>query len=306
MSKKIVFMGTPEFSVPTLEVLHKSSYKIECAYSQPPKKSLRGQKINSSPVQITSERLGIKVRNPLDLNSNEEYEYFKSLKPHLVIVVAYGKIIPKKYLSLSEKGFLNIHASLLPKWRGAAPIQRSIMNRDRTTGISFMKIEEDLDEGPFCKQIEVNIEEQTTTGQLTKKLSILGSKNIIDCVDDISKDKVKFITQDHSKATYSKKITKEESKINWKKPANEIIAKINGLNPSPGAWFNLDGVRCKVWKAATSNLTGREGEIIGDDLIIACKEQSIKVLEIQREGKKKMKISDFLSGTKIKKGTILI
>ena len=306
MSKKIIFMGTPEFSVPTLEALYKSSYNIECVYSQPPKKSSRGQKVNSSPIQTASERLGIKVRNPLNLNSNEEYEYFKSLKPYLVIVVAYGKIIPKKYLNLSEKGFLNIHASLLPRWRGPAPIQRSIMNRDRTTGISFMKIEEGLDEGPFCRQIEVNIDEQTTSGQLTEKLSILGSENIIKCLDEISKDQLEFINQDHSKATYSKKITKKESKINWQMPANDIIAKINGLNPTPCAWFNLDNVRCKVWKAAISNLSGREGEIMDDDLTIACKEKSIKVLEIQREGKKKMTAKNFLSGIKIKKGKIII
>ena len=299
-------MGTPEFSVPTLEALYKSNYNIECVYSQPPKKSSRGQKVNSSAILTAFERLGIKVRNPLNLNSNEEYEYFKSLKPYLVIVVAYGKIIPKKYLNLSKKGFLNIHASLLPRWRGPAPIQRSIMNRDRTTGISFMKIEEGLDEGPFCKQIEVNIDEQTTSGQLTEKLSILGSENIIKCLDEISKDQLEFINQDHSKATYSKKITKKESKINWQMPANDIIAKINGLNPSPCAWFNLDDVRCKVWKAVISNLSGREGEIMDDNLTIACKEKSIKVLEIQREGKKKMTTKNFLSGIKIKKGKIII
>ena len=306
MSKKIVFMGTPKFSVPTLEALYKSSYNIECVYSQPPKKSLRGQKVNSSPVQAASEKLGIKVRNPIDLNSNEEFEYFKALKPYLVIVVAYGKIIPKKYFNLSEKGFLNIHASLLPRWRGPAPIQRSIMNRDKTTGISFMKIEEGLDEGPFCKQIKVNINEQTTSGQLTEKLSILGSENIVKCLDEISKDQVKFLNQDHSKATYAKKITKKESKINWQMSANDIIAKINGLNPSPCAWFNINDVRCKVWKASISNLSGREGEIMDDNLTIACKQQSIKILEIQREGKKKMATRDFLSGIKIKKGKVII
>ena len=299
-------MGTPKFSVPTLEALYKSSYNIECVYSQPPKKSLRGQKVNSSPVQAASEKFGIKVRNPIDLNSNEEFEYFKALKPYLVIVVAYGKIIPKKYFNLSEKGFLNIHASLLPRWRGPAPIQRSIMNRDKTTGISFMKIEEGLDEGPFCKQIKVNINEQTTSGQLTEKLSILGSENIVKCLDEISKDQAKFLNQDHSKATYAKKITKKESKINWQMSANDIIAKINGLNPSPCAWFNINDVRCKVWKASISNLSGREGEIMDDNLTIACKQQSIKILEIQREGKKKMATRDFLSGIKIKKGKVII
>tara|TARA_B100000780_G_scaffold278792_1_gene253715 strand:+ start:2505 stop:3425 length:921 start_codon:yes stop_codon:yes gene_type:complete len=305
MSKKIVFMGTPTFSVPTLEALHESKYRVECVYTQPPKKSARGQKVNPSSVQIISKKLGIQVRSPSDLNNNIEYEYFKSLKPNIVIVVAYGKIIPKKYFNLSEKGFLNIHASLLPKWRGAAPIQRSIMNRDKSTGISFMKIEEGLDEGPYCKQIKVKIEEDTTASELTETLSNLGAENILKCIDEIVKNQAKFIDQDNSKATYSKKIIKEEARINWQLPAKNILAKINGLNPSPGAWFELDGSRHKIWKAAISKFSGRIGEVINDGLTVACKEQSIKILEIQKEGKKKLSIDDFLTGTKITKGTII-
>ena len=155
MTKKIVFMGTPQFSVQTLEVLTKSKYKIECVYTQPPKKSSRGQKINPSAIQLSAEKLGLNIRTPDNLDNDVEYKYLKSVDAYLIIVVAYGKIIPKNFLNLPKKGFINIHASLLPKWRGAAPIQRSIINQDYESGISIMKINEKLDAGPFMKQVKV-------------------------------------------------------------------------------------------------------------------------------------------------------
>ena len=201
MSKKIVFMGTPEFSVQSLKLLVGSEHEVVCVYSQPPKKSFRGQKINLSPVHNEASKLKLNIRTPNDLNTEEEYKYFKSLNPYLVIVVAYGKIIPKKYLNLSQKGFLNIHASLLPKWRGAATIQRSIMNSDIETGISIMKIEEKLDTGPYMIQAKIKIDEQTTTKILSGKLSKLGAEQILRCISLIEENKAKFINQDHEKAT---------------------------------------------------------------------------------------------------------
>ena len=302
MSKKIVFMGTPEFSVQTLKLLVGSEHEVVCVYSQPPKKSFRGQKINLSPVHNEASKLKLKIRTPNDLNTEEEYKYFKSLNPYLVIVVAYGKIIPKKYLNLSQKGFLNIHASLLPKWRGAAPIQRSIMNSDIETGISIMKIEEKLDTGPYMIQEKIKIDEQTTTKILSGKLSKLGAEQILRCISLIEENKAKFINQDHEKATYAKKIEKSEAKINWNDTAKNILLKINSLNPSPGAWFLFKGSRYKIWKASISNLNGSFGEIINEDLTIACSKNSIKVLEIQKEGKKSLSISKFLIGNKFKKG----
>jgi methionyl-tRNA formyltransferase len=305
MAKKIIFMGTPNFSVKTLEILANSKYNIKCVYTQPPKKSLRGQKINTSPVQKTAEKFNLEIRSPQSLNNKDEYEYFKSLKPYLVIVVAYGKIIPKNYLDLAEKGFLNIHASLLPKWRGAAPIQRSIMNNDKETGVSFMKIEEGLDTGPYMRQLRLKIDGQSSTEKITEELSELGAKNILKCIEMIENNQAQFVEQDHEKASYAKKINKLESKISWADKADKILYKINSLNPTPGAWFEYDGARYKIWKAEIKELNGIPGEILDEKLIIACKEKSIKILEIQKEGKNRLQIKDFLSGTKILIGTKL-
>jgi len=303
MSKKIVFMGTPKFSVETLKVLVDSDYDIACVYTQSAKKSLRGQRVNESPVQKVARELKLNFRCPVNLNNKEEYDYFKSLNPYIVIVVAYGKIIPKNYLNIPNKGFINIHASLLPKWRGAAPIQRSIMSRDQYSGISIMQIKEDLDVGPIMRQIKVKIEEQTTTKILSEKLSELGAKNILDCISTIEKEKASFIDQKHSEATYAKKINKLESQITWKEKAENVLAKINALNPSPGSWFELNNVRYKIWKAEVCNDSGEPGKVIDKNLIVACKEKSIKILEIQREGKNKLLINDFLSGTNIAIGS---
>ena len=305
MTKKIVFMGTPQFSVQTLEVLAKSKYKIECVYTQPPKKSSRGQKIKPSAVQMTAEKFRLNVRTPDNLYNEAEYKYLKSVDAYLIVVVAYGKIIPKSFLNLSKKGFINIHASLLPKWRGAAPIQRSIINQDYESGISIMKINEKLDAGPFMKQIKVKIDNQTTSKSLSDKLSKLGAENIIETINLIEQNKANFLEQNHVKATYAKKIKKEEAKINWTQKAKMIISKINGLNPSPGAWFKFESSRYKVWKAEVHESTGEPGQIIDEKLIIACQDKSIKILEIQKEGKKKLLVKDFLSGKKIIKGTII-
>ena len=302
MSKKIVFMGTPEFSIRTLETLNNSKYDISCVYTQPPKKSSRGQKINSSPIQLIAEKLKLNIKNTNDLNNENEYEFFKSLNPFIVIVVAYGKIIPKKYLNIPKKGFVNIHASLLPKWRGAAPIQRSIMNCDKETGISIMKIEEGLDTGPYMKQFKKKIEQQATSKILSDELSKLSAVNILECIDLIAKDKAIFIEQNSDEATYAKKIDKLESKIVWNENSINILSKINGLNPTPGAWFKYDGFRYKVWEAKVVDKKGNPGEILDENFTVACKDKSLKILKIQKEGKNILSIKNFLAGTKIYKG----
>ena len=298
-------MGTPEFSVPTLEVLAKSKYKLECVYTQPAKKSARGQKLKITPIQRAAEKLNLKIKTPKSLNDKSEYEYFKSINSYIVIVVAYGQIIPKNYLDLPEKGFINIHASLLPKWRGAAPIQRSIMNQDKETGISFMQIEEGLDTGPYFKQIKVNINQEINAGNLSNNLANLGAKNILDCLEMIECNKANFIIQDSGKASYATKIKKIESQIIWKDTAENILAKINGLNPSPGAWFEYQSLRYKILKAKTLNLSGEPGKILDKNFTVACKEKSISITEIQKEGKTKLSIKDFLVGTNITVGDIL-
>ena len=306
MFKKIVFMGTSNFSVPILKSLYQNGYPIVTIYTQPPQKSMRGQKINKSPIQKMAENLCIECRTPDSLKeNNEEYNFLKLLNPDLVIVVAYGQLIPKNYLSLSKHGFINIHASLLPKWRGAAPIQRSIMNLDKETGVSIMKIVEKLDAGPVMKQEKINITSEMNAEDLSNKLSDLSSKLILECIDEIEGGKAKFIDQDEQKATYAKKINKKEGKINWDNSAENILAQINSLLPNPGAWFSFMGERYKILKASISEAEGEKGKVIDNNLTIACKSKSIKVNEIQRQGKNKQSTSEFLLGSKIKKETAL-
>ena len=307
MAKKIIFMGTPLFAVPILKSLYQNGYPISVVYTQPPQKSHRGQKINKSPIQGISETLNIDFRCPENLKDNdEEYKFIKNLNADLAIVVAYGKLIPKNFLNLTKKGFINIHGSILPSWRGAAPIQRSIMNLDKETGISIMKLVETLDSGPVSNIHKIKLDQNNNAEEISEKLSFLAAKKILDEIDDILDDKAKFIDQDHSKASYAKKIEKIEGEINWNDEAQKIIGKINGLFPVPGAFFNFKGERYKILKAEIGNGLGQASEVLSDKLEIACtNNQSIKILEIQRQGKKPQKIGEFMLGSSIRKGSLL-
>ena len=305
MSLKIVFMGTPEFSVPALKSLISSNHRVLAVYSQPASKANRGQKIISSSVEMFAKENSLNLRTPRNLNSDEEYNYLKNLQSDIVIVIAYGKIIPKRFLNLAKHGFVNAHASLLPKWRGAAPIQRSIMNLDKVTGVSIMRIVEELDAGPVMHQDKIQINENVDALTLSKILSQLGAKSIIDAINKIEKGQEKFQEQKHSQATYAKKILKAEGKIDWKESAKKILAKINALHPNPGCWFYLDNARVKILKAKEIKIKGKPGEVIDDKLTIACLENAIQVLELKKEGKNSMNVSDFLIGNKIEVGTKL-
>ena len=292
-------MGTPEFAVPTLEALKNSNNEILVVYSQPASKANRGQKISDSKIGSIAKILSLNLRTPKNLNSDEEYKFFRSLKPDIVVVVAYGQIIPKRFLEIPKFGFINVHASLLPKWRGAAPIQRSIMNLDKKTGVSIMKIVEKLDAGPVMHQEKINLNENIDTSILSKLLSKLGAKSLMNAIEKIEKNEANFVEQNHDEATYAKKITKEEAEIKWDQNANLILAKINGLNPNPGAWFKYKNERYKVWKAKISDGSGSQGSTIDNNLTVACKDKSISILEIQKEGKSKQSIDKFLLGNKI-------
>ena len=306
MLKKIVFMGTPFFAVPILKSLYQNGYPISVVYTQPAQKSKRGQRVNKSPVQGISETLNIEFRTPTSLiNNREEYEYLKKLNADIAIVVAYGQIIPKEILNLTKKGFINIHASLLPKWRGAAPIQRSIMNLDKQTGISIMKIDEKLDTGPVCNFYKLNIMNNDNAEIISDKLSALAAEKILDNIDEILEGKLEFKEQAHEEATYADKIKKSEGKIDWNNSAESIIGKINGLYPSPGAWFIYNGERYKVLKAEISNGVGKIGAVLNDYLEVSCYDKSVKILEIQREGKRLQNINEFMLGSQIKKGSNL-
>ena len=300
-------MGTPMFAVPILKSLYQNGYPISDVYTQPPQKSQRGQRINKSPIQGIAETLNLEFRTPKFLkNNNEEFEYFKSINADLAVVVAYGQIIPKEFLNLTKKGFINIHASILPSWRGAAPIQRSIMNLDKETGITIMKIAEQLDTGPICNTYKINLENNLNAQDISEQLSSLAAEKILDNIDNILDDKAKFIEQNHAQATYASKIQKLEGKINWDENALNIIGKINGLYPVPGAFFIFKGERYKILKADIGNGIGNPGEVVSDYLEVACgNAQSIKIKEIQRQGKKPQNIGEFMLGSQIKKGSLI-
>ena len=298
-------MGTPEFSVPTLEALIENKFNIVSVYTQSSAKSKRGQKINASPIEEFSKKNKLNFINPINLNSDKEFSIFKELSADLVVVVAYGQVIPKIFLNIVKFGFINIHASLLPKWRGAAPIQRAIMNEDKKTGVSIMKIDEKLDSGPVLASRELTLDQNATYGEIQKKLSLIGSDLLIESLRNIENDKAKFIDQVHSDSTYAKKIDKNETKINWNLDANKVIAHIHGLSPNPGAWFKHENERFKVLRANKSTASGNPGTLLDENLTIACKSDSVQILEIQRQGKNKQSAKDFLLGKKIGKGSIL-
>ena len=306
MSLNVIFMGTPEFSLPALEELIKNNFNLLTIYTQPPKKSKRGQKLNVSPIEEFSRKKKLNLRSPVNLNNDEEFKVLKNLSPDLVVVVAYGQIIPKKFLEIPKFGFVNIHASLLPRWRGAAPIQRAIMNQDKKIGVSIMKIEEKLDCGPVLSSKEIELNKNSTFGEIEKKLSVAGADLLFETLKNLRNKKIELKKQDDSKATYAKKISKDETRINWNLEADEVIAHIHGLSPNPGAWFEHKGDRFKVFKAIKSSSSGKPGTVIDGNLNVACKSNSIQILELQKQGKNKQTVKEFLLGYKINNGSILV
>ena len=306
MAFKIVFMGTPEFSLPTLEALIENKFNVVSVYTQPPTKSKRGQKINVSLIEEFSKKNKINFKNPINLNSDEELKIFKELSPDIVVVVAYGQIISKNFLNIAKFGFINIHASLLPKWRGAAPIQRAIMNGDKKIGVSIMKIEEKLDSGPVLASKEIELGQNAIHGEIEKTLSVMGANLLVENLKRLERGNSKFIGQVHSEATYAKKIDKGETKINWSLDATKVLAHIHGLSPSPGAWFEFENERFKVLRAKISTLNGKSSTVLDENLTIARKSNSIQILELQRQGKNKQITKEFLLGKKIGNGSILV
>ena len=301
-------MGTPQFSVPILKSIYENNFSIEAVYTQPPQKSQRGQKLSKSPINQLADSLGINCRTPSSLkNNNEELEFIKKINPDIVIVVAYGQMIPKEFLEICKLGFINIHGSILPKWRGAAPIQRAIMNLDKETGISIMKIKEKLDSGPVCAVYKIELNPCDNAFEVSKKLSLLAAEKIIIEINNILNGKAKFVEQNHELVTYAAKIDKSEGLINWKEDAKKIFGKVNGLFPIPGAFFIYKNERYKILKARIDKNQGNAGEVLTNDLEVACGDNhSLKILEIQRQGKKPQKIEEFILGSQIKKGASLL
>ncbi len=302
MALKIIFMGTPDFAVPILKAIHKSDHKILEVYTQPPAKSGRGQKINRTNIHNYSEDLNLRLRCPTSLETSEEINHIKKLNPDVVVVVAYGKILPTEMLNIDNILFINVHASLLPRWRGAAPIQRAIMNMDSETGISIMKIEPKLDSGPIMLQSKIKIDPNFNFEKLSNEMSKIGAKLTLNALELIEVNKAKFTSQNESEITYAKKIEKTEAKINWRENAQNIIAKINALNPNPGCWFELDGSRIKIIKAKKIICEGKPGVILDEKFTIGCLKNAVQILEVKKEGKQKMTTKEFLKGNKIRIG----
>ena len=301
---KIIFFGTPKFALPILKKIYNSKHEVLMVYTQPPKKSSRGQKINKTVIHEYSEKVSLNVKTPNDLLGEETF--LNKINFDIGIVVAYGKLIPKEILNLSKYGFINLHASLLPKYRGAAPIQRSLINREKETGISFMKIIEKLDSGPVCQKYKIAINKNENYNSLLARLSSLGEDNVIEIIEKIIENKIQFVDQNDHEATYAKKIKKLDGKINWNESAELIQAKVNALNPNPGGWFVFDNERYKILRADISFTHGQPGEVLNEDFIVGCGNKSLKIIEIQRQGKKPQNSKDFLLGSKIKPGTKLL
>ena len=304
MTLNIIFMGTPEFAVPILKSIIESNHRVLEVYTQPPQKRNRGQKIQNSPIHNFSKKSDIPVNCPSNFGKNE-VDHIKQLKPDLVIVVAYGKILPTDLLNLDKILFINVHASLLPKWRGAAPMQRAIMNMDQETGISIMKIVPKLDAGPILMQSKIKITQEINHQELSNKMSKLGAKLILDTIKLIKNNKANFIEQNEAEATYAKKIQKIETKINWNDAADKVIAKINAFYPNPGSWFELNGTRIKIIKAKEITNKGVPGTILDKKFTIACSKNAIQIIELKKEGKQIMTAEEFLRGNEIKTGLTL-
>lgn len=299
---RIIFMGTPDFAVPTLNALHKAGHTMLAAYTQPPRPAGRGKKVQPSPVQVEAEILGIDVRCPTSFKSEEARAEFAALKPDIAIVAAYGMILPQTILDIPVHGCLNVHASILPRWRGAAPIHRAVMAGDPVTGVTIMQMEAGLDTGPMLATVRTPIEDKTT-GELTEELAELGAQLMVGTVRELKNHRP--LEQDEEDATHAPKIDKAEARIDWGEDATTVERKIRALAPFPGAWFELNGDRVKILKAEVTKMDGDAGTVLDDRLTIGCGTHALRLLRVQRSGKPVMDADEFLRGTQIAANTKL-
>jgi len=289
---RVIFMGTPDFSVPVLEALA-AQHEVVAVYSQPPRPAGRGKALRPSPVQAKAEVLGLPVRHPLNFKAEEDRAAFAALQADIAVVVAYGLILPQAILDAPKHGCLNIHASLLPRWRGAAPIHRAIMAGDAETGVCIMQMEAGLDTGPVLLRESLSIGATETTGALHDRLSMLGARLILEALEHLP-DLVPE-AQAAAGVTYAAKIDKAEAKLDWTRTAVELVRQINGLSPFPGAWCQVGGERVKLLRAETVAGQGAPGQVL-DGFDIACGEGALRVLMAQREGKRPMPAAEVLKG----------
>lgn len=299
---RIVFMGTPEFSVPTLAALHEAGHELVAAYTQPPRPAGRGRQLQPSPVHRWAEELGIPVRHPATLRDMEAQADFLALEPDVAVVVAYGLMLPGPILAGPPKGCLNVHASLLPRWRGAAPIQRAILAGDHVTGVTIMRMERGLDTGPMLATARVPIEDKTS-GELHAELAEIGARLMVDTLAQL--DRLRPEPQSELGATYAAKVEKAEARLDWSKPAELIEREVRAFAPFPGSWFELDGERIKLLKVHVIGVNGADGTVLDDKFTVACGQAAIRPVTLQRAGKPAMSAEEFLRGKPVPVGALL-
>jgi len=297
---RTIFMGSPEFAVPSLDALVQAGHDVVAVYSQPPRAAGRGKADRKTAVHERAEQLGIEVRTPRTLRDEAEQARFRALDADLAVVAAYGLILPKPILEAPKQGCINVHASLLPRWRGAAPIQRALLAGDESTGVTIMQMEEGLDTGPMLFKMVTRIDRKSA-GQLTDELSKLGALALARWIEVPTTPE----PQPDVGVTYASKVDKAEARIDWSQPAEQVERQVRAFNPMPGAWFEVNGERIKLLRADIDRGTGRPGEIIDDALTIDCVDGAIRPLLVQRAGRAPMAPGELLRGFPIPKGTIL-
>lgn len=305
---RIIFFGTPSFALPSLSSLLQGPDQVVAVVTQPDRKKGRGQKLSPSPVKAFALEKGIKVFQPEKVKEESFQEKLRELRPHLIVVVAFGQILPKSILDLPDYGCINVHASLLPKYRGAAPIAWAILNGEKATGVTIMKMDEGMDTGDILSQSEVLIEREETAETLEKKLSLLGANLLVEIIEKIKKGEVFPIPQDHAQATYAPPLKKEDGKIDWRRDAEFIDRQVRAFNPWPGAFTRWNHRLLKIFrgKVRSHPHTGEPGRVlwVGSDFIeVATGEDSFIIQEVQLEGKKRMGVREFLLGHPVAVGT---
>jgi methionyl-tRNA formyltransferase len=299
---RIIFMGTPEFAVPALTALHDAGHEIACVYTQPPRPAGRGKQLRPSPVALEAERLGVPVHWPVSLRNAEAQAEFAAMGADVAVVAAYGLILPQAVLDAPKHGCLNIHASLLPRWRGAAPIHRAVMAGDEVTGVTIMQMEAGLDTGPMLHKVAVPVGRKTT-GELFDELGAAGAAAMVEVLTDLPAFPPEV--QDDAAAIYAPKIDKAEAKIDWSESAEVIARKVRGLAPFPGAWFELGDERVKLQLAEAVDAGGTPGTVLDEDFTIACGSGALRPLKLQRAGKPVLSRAEFLRGRPVPSGTKL-
>jgi len=306
LALRLVFMGTPDFAVPTLDAIVGAGHKLTAVYARPPRPAGRGMAVQTSPVAHQAERFGLPVFTPKTLREISAVDAMRARHADAAVVVAYGLILPKEILDLFPLGCFNLHASLLPRWRGAAPIQRAIMVGDRETGVAVMKMEEGLDAGPVAMMERIAIGPDTTAGDLHEELSRLGARLMVRALGELEEGKLRLAPQPATGVSYADKIEKAQTRIDWTQSWNKVHDHCRGLSPFPGAWFeHANAGRIKVLRSTKGGGTAEPGRVLDDDLTVACGEGAIRLLELQRAGRQPMRAEEFLRGTPIPRGSTL-